>query len=44
VAEERLVALNETDEGLRAVTAEADRRAVMLAEVTSLLRERTDES
>ncbi len=44
VAEERLVALQETDEGLRAVTAESDRRAMMLAEVTSLLRERTDES
>ncbi len=44
VAEERLVALKETDEGLRAVTAEADRRAIMLAEVTSLLKERTDES
>ncbi len=44
VAEERLVALKETDEGLRAVTAESDRRAMMLAEVTSLLKERTDES
>jgi len=44
VAEERLVALKETDEGLRAITAEADRRAIMLSEVTSLLREKTDES
>jgi ADP-heptose:LPS heptosyltransferase len=44
IAEERLVALKETDEGLRAITAEADRRAIMLAEVTSLLREKTDES
>ncbi len=44
VAEERLVALKETDEGLRAITAEADRRAIMLAEVTSLLREKTDET
>ena len=44
VAEERLVALKETDDGLRAITAEADRRAIMLSEVTSLLHEKTDES
>jgi ADP-heptose:LPS heptosyltransferase/chromosome segregation ATPase len=41
VADERLAALKQTDEGLRAITAEAERRAIMLSEVTSLLQEKT---
>ncbi len=40
IAEERLLALEQTDAGLRAITAEADRRAIILEELTSLLEER----